>query len=58
MQNKLEDFDLMAKSAVTQLGWTVADFDTTDYYRLMQILGAREAKDRPVDPVAQFLALG
>ncbi|WP_164848069.1 hypothetical protein [Lacticaseibacillus hulanensis] len=47
----------MAKSSLTQLHWTVDDFDKTDYYRLMQILGAREKEDRPIDPGAEFLAL-
>lgn len=54
LQNQLEDFDLFAKDTLINLHWTPDQFDDSDYFRVMDILAARPAKDRPVDPM-QFI---
>ncbi|WKF86026.1 hypothetical protein [Lacticaseibacillus pantheris] len=45
---------MFAKDTLTNLHWTPDQFDDADYFRVMEILAARPAKDRPVDPM-QFV---
>ncbi len=56
-QNQLEDFDLMAQDTLVNLHYTPEQFDDTDYYRLLQIMGARSKEDRPVDPAQLYSQL-
>ncbi|MDN5269526.1 MAG: hypothetical protein [Bacteriophage sp.] len=43
---------LIAKQALSAYGWTLEEYYETDFYDLMNILGAKEVKDRPVDPMS------
>ncbi|PWT40935.1 hypothetical protein DKZ34_04475 [Limosilactobacillus reuteri] len=47
----MEDFDLNAKHAIEQFGWSIETFDNADYYRFNQIMAAKEKKERAVDPL-------
>lgn len=57
LKNQLEDFDVYARDALMNMHWTADQFDDTDYYRLMQIVGAKDPKDREVDPLALMQAV-
>ncbi|MCS4488375.1 hypothetical protein [Streptococcus sciuri] len=44
------------KHALMTFGWTLEEYENADYFRLMEVMTAKEAKDRPVDPLT-FLGL-
>lgn len=52
--NQVEDFDLFAKNALMNLHWSLDQFYDTDYFELMEVLNAKEEKDRLVDPLSLF----
>ncbi|EFD87505.1 hypothetical protein ACFIUV_08370 [Oenococcus oeni] len=54
MTNELEDFDLFAKNALTNLHWSLDEFYETDYFELITVLNAKEKKERVVDPLELF----
>ncbi|QBX16211.1 hypothetical protein Javan237_0013 [Streptococcus phage Javan237] len=33
-------------------GWTIEEYNNADYYDFMEILSAKEVKDRVVDPMS------
>lgn len=41
----------MAKHALQYLHWTAKEYDEADYYRLNEILSAKEINERIVDPL-------
>lgn len=45
--------NLSAKNALTELHILPSDYDNQDYYRLNEILSAREIEDRPVNETAK-----
>lgn len=47
----------MAQNTLVNLHYTPEEFDEQDYYRLMEIMGARQQKDRPVDPAKLYKQL-
>ena len=57
MQNQIEDFDLNAKRAIEQFGWSIETFDNADYYRFNQIMAAKEQKERAVDPLSASMGI-
>lgn len=52
LENVLQDLDLAEKQALINFGWTLDEYEDADYYRLNEVLAAKEAKDRAVDPMA------
>ena len=50
LKNRLEDFRLTKKQAAMYFHWSMQDYDDADYYELLEMMSARETKDRPVDP--------
>jgi hypothetical protein len=48
----LQDLDLAEKQALINFGWTLDEYEDADYYRLNEVLAAKEVKDRAVDPMA------
>ena len=52
LENVLQDLDLAEKQALINFGWTLDEYESADYYRLNEVLAAKEAKDRVVDPMA------
>lgn len=40
----------MKKQAVIYFHWSIQDFDDADYFEMLEMMSARETKDRPVDP--------
>ncbi|WP_431462447.1 hypothetical protein [Streptococcus uberis] len=42
---------LVEKQAILNFGWTIDDYENADYYKLLEVLNAKEAKDRVVDPM-------
>lgn len=57
MQNQIEDFDLNAKRAIEQFGWSIETFDNADYYRYNEIMKAKEHKERPADPLTAIAGI-
>ncbi|MCT3189196.1 hypothetical protein EFO75_07510 [Limosilactobacillus reuteri] len=53
----MEDFDLNAKHAIEQFGWSIETFDNADYYRYNEIMKAKEHKERPADPLAAIAGI-
>jgi hypothetical protein len=51
----LEDFDVNEKNVITNLHWSIEQFDNADYYELARILRAKDRKDRPADPTTAIL---
>jgi len=43
---------LVEKQAIINFGWTIDDYENADYYSLLEILNAKEMKDRAVDPMS------
>jgi hypothetical protein len=50
LKNQLEDFRLSKKQAVVYFHWSLTDFDDADYFEMLEMMSARDKKDRPVDP--------
>lgn len=50
LKNQLEDFRLSKKQAVVYFHWSLNDFDEADYFEMLEMMSARDEKDRPVDP--------
>lgn len=55
MQNQLEDFRWSKKQAVVYFHWSLRDFDEADYFEMLEMMSAKDKKDRPVDPGKMFL---
>lgn len=51
LQNKLENLDLAEKQALTYLHILPSQYEEEDFYRMNEVLNAREEKDREVDPL-------
>lgn len=49
----VEDMNLSAQHALVDLHILPDDYDNQDYYRLQEIMGAREKEDRPMNNQAQ-----
>lgn len=49
LQNRLEDFRLMKKQSAMYFHWSMQAYDDADYYEMLEMMSARETKDRPVD---------
>jgi hypothetical protein len=52
LENIIQDLDLAEKQALLNLGWTIDEYENADYYRLNEILSAKEPQDRVVDPMS------
>ncbi len=52
LENIIQDLDLAEKQALINLGWTIDEYEDADYYRLNEILSAKEPQDRVVDPMS------
>lgn len=50
LENQLEDFRWSKKQAVVYFHWSLADFDDADYYEMLEMMSAKDKKDRPIDP--------
>jgi hypothetical protein len=48
----LNSFDLAEKNALTNLHWTLEQYEDADYFRLNEVLSAKEEEDMPVDPLS------
>lgn len=49
----IEDMNLSAQHALTDLHILPDDYDEQDYYRIQEIMSAREREDRPVETQAK-----
>lgn len=49
--------DLAEKHALMNFGWTLDDYENADFFRLMEVMTAKEVEDRPVDPMT-LLGIG
>ncbi|WP_172821859.1 hypothetical protein [Latilactobacillus curvatus] len=47
----LEDFRLAEKTVVTNLHWDLEQYENADSERMNIVLGAKDKKDRAVDPL-------
>lgn len=52
LENKLADFDLTEKAALTSLHWLPEQYDHVDYYDMQRILSTKEREERVVDPMS------
>ncbi|MEE6650634.1 hypothetical protein [Limosilactobacillus pontis] len=43
------------KNVITNLHWSIEQYDNADYYELSRILQAKDRKNRPVDPLTSIL---
>lgn len=46
--------NLSAKNALLNFGWTIEQYEDADFYRLNEIMLAKEKKDRVVDASTLF----
>lgn len=53
-KNQLQDFRWMKKQAVMYFHWSMQDFDEADYYEMLEMMSAKDKKDRPVDPAIMW----
>lgn len=54
LRNQLEDFRWSKKQAVVYFHWSLADFDEADYFEMLEMMSAKDKKDRIVDPGKMF----
>lgn len=54
LKNQLEDFRWMKKQAVMYFHWSMQDFDEADYYEMLEMMSAKDKKDRPIDPAIMW----
>lgn len=54
----IEDLDYTEQQAFVQNGILPSDYEKEDYFRLMEVLGARSRDDRPQDPGVALRQLG
>ena len=54
LKNRLEDFRWSKKQAVVYFHWSLKDFDEADYYEMLEMMSAKDKKDRIVDPGKMF----
>lgn len=54
LKNQLEDFRWSKKQAVVYFHWSLKDFDEADYFEMLEMMSAKDKKDRPVDPGQMF----
>ena len=54
----IEDLDYNKQQALLELHILPADYDSQDYYDLLDVLKARPREDRPVDPLDWLQSLG
>ncbi|MFT8557885.1 hypothetical protein [Liquorilactobacillus hordei] len=57
LENRLEDLDLAEKQALTYLHILPSQYEEEDYYRMNEVLNAKEEKDREVDPLVYIQKL-
>ncbi|MCT2909518.1 hypothetical protein EFT87_12740 [Schleiferilactobacillus harbinensis] len=50
LKNQREDFRWSKKQAVIYFHWSLKDFDDADYYEMLEMMSAKDKKDRIVDP--------
>lgn len=54
LKNQLEDFRWSKKQAVVYFHWSLKDFDDADYFEMLEMMSAKDKKDRPVDPAIMW----
>lgn len=54
LSNQLEDFRWSKKQAVVYFHWSLNDFDDADYYEMLEMMSAKDKKDRLIDPGKMF----
>ncbi len=54
LENQLQDFRWMKKQAVMYFHWSMQDFDDADYFEMLEMMSAKDKKDRPVDPAIMW----
>ena len=54
LENQLQDFRLMKKQAVMYFHWSMQDFDDADYFEMLEMMSAKDKKDRPIDPAIMW----
>jgi len=55
LENQLEDMKLAEKNIILNWHWTMEQYEEADYYRMFEILNAKEEKERDVDPIDFFM---
>ncbi|MFT8581109.1 MAG: hypothetical protein ABF743_07105 [Schleiferilactobacillus perolens] len=54
LENQLQDFRWSKKQAVVYFHWSLQNFDSADYYEMLEMMSAKSKKDRPIDPGRMF----
>lgn len=54
LENQLQDFRWMKKQAVMYFNWSMQDFDDADYFEMLEMMSAKDKKDRPIDPAIMW----
>lgn len=54
LKNQLEDFRWSKKQAVVYFHWSLKDFDDADYFEMLEMMSAKDKKDRPIDPAIMW----
>lgn len=54
LENQLQDFRWMKKQAVMYFHWSMQDFDDADYFEMLEMMSAKDKKDRPIDPAIMW----
>ncbi|MFT8762067.1 MAG: hypothetical protein ABF857_12510 [Lacticaseibacillus paracasei] len=44
----------MKKQAVVYFHWSMQDFDDADYFEMLEMMSAKDKKDRPIDPAVMW----
>ncbi|MFY4506475.1 hypothetical protein ACJ8L9_06550 [Lacticaseibacillus rhamnosus] len=54
LENQVQDFRWMKKQAVMYFHWSIQDFDDADYFEMLEMMSAKDKKDRPIDPAIMW----
>ncbi|AWR92443.1 hypothetical protein DMC16_15655 [Lacticaseibacillus paracasei] len=54
LENQLQDFRWTKKQAVMYFHWSLQDFDDADYFEMLEMMSAKDKKDRPIDPAVMW----
>lgn len=54
LENQVQDFRWMKKQAVMYFHWSMQDFDDADYFEMLEMMSAKDKKDRPIDPAIMW----
>lgn len=52
LKDQIENIRLFEKNVMLNLHWSLDDAENADYFRLQEVLAARDEEERPVDPLA------